>query len=407
MSMPTTTRWIPSTATERDLVMAELNAIVSSYHFRNSKRYPALLTYLVSKTLEGDSSSLKERTLGVEVFDRTPDYDTNADPVVRLSAGQVRRRIAQYYFESAESGVSSALHIDLPLGSYIPEFRLLSEALATADSTVPDRARKLPGILASARFRSKTFRWSAAAVLVMALAGGLYAYHRATAGDVTQKLWGEFLQPQGPVMIVMGTSHPELGPTQETTQTTLIEHERELYHHVSLSSAVALSRVAGVLRMHGKAYTVKEDSNTSLVDLRSRPIILIGAMNNQWTMRLIKPLRFRFMDGPMAQIIDSKDPGNLSWRLDFTQPYTAIPNDYAIVARYHDASTGGPVLIVAGLGIYGTEAASEFVASPEYLDQIFKNIPDGWENKNIELILKTNTVDGESGPPTLISSFVW
>lgn len=406
MSMPTTTRWIPSTATERELVVAELNAIVSSYHFRNSKRYPALLTYLVSKTLDGHSGSLKERTLGVEVFDRPPDYDTNADPVVRLSAGQVRRRIAQYYFESGENGCSSALHIDLPLGSYIPEFRLLAESPPPSDLSIPGGEWVPPGIQASSRFRSKSF-WSAFVVMAMALLGGLYAYHHATTNDVTQKLWGEFLQPPGPVMIVIGASHPELGPIQEPTQTSLIDHERGPYHHVSLSSAVALSRVAGVLRMHGKAYTVKEDSDTSLVDLRSRPIILIGAMNNQWTMRLIKPLRFRFVDGPMAQIIDSKDSNNRSWRLDFTQPYTAIPNDYAIVARYHDPSTGGPVLIVAGLGIYGTEAASELVASPEYLDQIFKNIPDGWQNRNFELILKTNIIDGESGPPSLISSYLW
>ena len=69
------------------MVQRELNAIVSSHHFWNSKRYPALLKYGVDKTLDGHADQLKERTLGVEVFDRPPDYDTNADPVVRFITG--------------------------------------------------------------------------------------------------------------------------------------------------------------------------------------------------------------------------------------------------------------------------------------------------------------------------------
>jgi len=85
-----TTHWTPETPADRDLITWELNAILSSSHFSGSKRYPALLKYVVSKALDGHSEELKERTLGVEVFDRSPDYDTNADPVVRFSASEVR-----------------------------------------------------------------------------------------------------------------------------------------------------------------------------------------------------------------------------------------------------------------------------------------------------------------------------
>src|ERR1700683_2640580 len=119
-------RWMPGTALERELVIGELNAILASSHFRGSKRYPALLKYVVTKTLDGHSEELKERTLGVEVFERQPDYDTNADPVVRFSASEIRKRIAQYYHEN---GQGSPLQIDLPLGSYVPEFKPRVEPL--------------------------------------------------------------------------------------------------------------------------------------------------------------------------------------------------------------------------------------------------------------------------------------
>src|SRR5882762_382988 len=83
--------------TERRKLRDQLERIVTSSHFRNSRRYPAFLRFVVEHTLDGNIEHLKERTLGIEVFGRQNDYDTNADPIVRVTAGEVRKRIAQYY----------------------------------------------------------------------------------------------------------------------------------------------------------------------------------------------------------------------------------------------------------------------------------------------------------------------
>ena len=101
--------------------------------FANSKRYPALLAYAVEQTLLGNAAELKERSIGIEVFGRTPSYDANADPVVRITAGEVRKRLSLYYFDSSHTG---ELVIELPLGSYVPSFRQpepVSEALPETD----------------------------------------------------------------------------------------------------------------------------------------------------------------------------------------------------------------------------------------------------------------------------------
>src|ERR1035437_118271 len=90
-----------------------------SPHFCNSKRYPALLEYIVEKTLACEADLLKERTLGVEVFDRSPSYDTNADTVGRYTAGEVRKRLSLYY---SELGHRPRVRMSLPAGSYVPEF---------------------------------------------------------------------------------------------------------------------------------------------------------------------------------------------------------------------------------------------------------------------------------------------
>ena len=97
--------WHPQTRQDRDAILLELQEVLASPHFCNSKRYPALLKYIVEETLAGNSEAAEgERTLGVEVFDRPPAYDTNADTVVRYTAGEVRKRLSLYYHEHRIGG---------------------------------------------------------------------------------------------------------------------------------------------------------------------------------------------------------------------------------------------------------------------------------------------------------------
>src|SRR3954463_8537250 len=101
-------------------VREQLERLLTHPLFANSKRYPALLSYTVEQTLLGNAGELKERSIAVEVFGRAPSYDANADPVVRITAGEVRKRLTQYYYDAAHRG---ELVIELPIGSYVPVFR--------------------------------------------------------------------------------------------------------------------------------------------------------------------------------------------------------------------------------------------------------------------------------------------
>src|SRR5262245_60389409 len=102
----------------RQAALAQLARILESPQFRSSKRCSLFLRYVVEKASERRLEGLKERTLGAEVFGRSPQYDTNQDPVVRTAAGEVRKRLAQYYLEP---GHEDELRISLPAGSYVPE----------------------------------------------------------------------------------------------------------------------------------------------------------------------------------------------------------------------------------------------------------------------------------------------
>lgn len=405
-NMHTASQWTPGSADERQLVLTELEAIVSSYHFRGSKRYPALLKYVVEATLDGRASDLKERTLGVEVFGRNPDYDTNADPVVRFSASEVRKRIAQYYHENEGS---TRLQIELPLGSYAPEF-LLRAGEAPEGMAAGKNGAAGPAERGNPGRRLRTWVAVASVVVLLVAAGLIAAYsHRQGAAakvSITDKFWGPFAKSSQPILIVVGTSHPHK-MVPDSADTSFGDYMVGPHHHVSVATATALANLVGVLRLHGITYEIKEDTEASLTDLHSRPLILVGATNNAWTMRLVNPLRFRFINGPMAKVQDAKDPESFAWGIDFSKPYTTVASDFAIVARFYDATTEGPVMVVAGLGPYGTEAASSFAVSPQYMEQIVQQMPTGWEDKNIELVIKSNVIDGKAGPPVLVGATGW
>ncbi|MGO9317849.1 MAG: hypothetical protein ACLPXT_11930 [Terracidiphilus sp.] len=400
-------QWVPASEAERNLVLKELESMLASYHFQSSKRYPAMLRYIVDATLDGRSGDLKERTLGVEVFGRDPDYDTSADPVVRLSAGEVRKRIAQYYHEN---GGGPQVQIELPLGSYVPEFLLREPETPEAQpEPVIERPPSTGNHILAGRHRLVIGILSATVLVTALVAGGIYAYNKASAARdaVIDNFWGPMVKPVERVLIVVGTGNRanQLNPEDETT--SFGNHISGPTHRISLASATALANVAGVLHQHGVTQEIKEDKETSLTDIHSHRLILIGATNNPWTMRLVNSLRFRFLPGPMAQIQDTKNLQNTDWSIDFSKPNSSVSTDYAIVARYYDPTTEGPVMVIAGIGPYGTEAASAFAVTPQYLEQIAKQLPAGWENRNLEMVLKTEVIDGKAGPPLLVSSEVW
>src|SRR5579884_1742863 len=108
-----------------EAIRKALDGILASPLFRGSRRCQGLLRRIVSETLSGHIDSLKERSLGIEVFGRSADYDTGLDPVVRVTAAEVRKKLAQYY---QEAGHQSEARIELPPGSYLAEFQFRNGA---------------------------------------------------------------------------------------------------------------------------------------------------------------------------------------------------------------------------------------------------------------------------------------
>src|ERR1700677_3217157 len=100
-------------------VREQLNRLLANPFFSHSKRFPMFLRFVVDRTLAGEAEKIKERTLGIEIFGRDAEYDPASDPIVRVTAAEIRKRVAQYYQDPAHQ---NEVRIALPSGSYLPQF---------------------------------------------------------------------------------------------------------------------------------------------------------------------------------------------------------------------------------------------------------------------------------------------
>ena len=106
---------IPITPVERARVQQQLDRILASPEFQSADRLSRLLHYLVQNALDHPGETVKEYALGIDVFDRKPDFDPKVDSVVRVQTGRLRQKLTKYY---ADSG-AQPVRIDLPRGGYI------------------------------------------------------------------------------------------------------------------------------------------------------------------------------------------------------------------------------------------------------------------------------------------------
>jgi hypothetical protein len=411
-----------ASSADSTLIREQLARLLIHPLFANSRRYPALLAHVVEQTLQGNAAELKERSIGIEVFSRSPSYDANADPVVRITAGEVRKRLSQYYYDSAHQ---REYVIELPIGSYVPQFHPpepLEEpqpAKALPESA-PPAPQPAPAVPVSQRFR---MGWLIAGIaVILSGAAGLaigIRYPRTPPVPPPSnfdRFWQPITSGANPATFCLGepAKNIDVGSINSLEAPVPKSNPEPLYFrlhysgNLALADVITLTRAAAALETRHKTFRVVPASEATFEQLREGPIVLIGAFDNIWTLRVTQKLRFGFesKDG-VALLVDRKSQKATSWATAWDLPYAKLSRDYAIVARIHDNTTGQPVIIAAGISEEGTEAAGEILYNPVYLDSLLAKAPPDWDRKNIEAVIETQVIQGHSGPPNVLAVETW
>jgi len=389
-------------------VKAELDAILKSGHFSGSGRCQDFLEFVVARALEGDTESLSERFIGASLFGRPIDYETATDSIVRVRANDVRRRLAQYYLEPHSA---CTVRISLTSGGYVPEFHFPSEAKAAAVEQAAERDLPRVGEAEAAATRTswwRRMRWpvliGVAVLIVAAVLAGMWRQRAAKPNQALNAFWEPILRQKGEILICAGGN--VLAPNALLGVITAGKEVDYPYFSVTTVSAVAM--LSSLIEHGGAQPKFAFAATTPLPQFHEHPVILLNAYNNHWTTLLGEPLRFHFSPefGEVNHSILDRMRPEVAWKRDYSVPY-ASADDYALIARFWDPSTDNWVLILAGLGRNGTEAAAQVVTSPEYLQLLREKAGKDFSNKNIEAVLKLSVIEGKTGAPTIVAVHVW
>ena len=409
----------------------QVEHILSSPWFRTSHRSSTLLRHTVEAAIEGRGDQLRERQIGIKAFHRHTGYDSDADPVVRIAAGDVRKRLAQYYGDPENA---AQIQIELPVGSYVPIFHfpsqqemaapppetkssVASDGVGTNVADAPsDGSSVPPAAQALQPPRSHRWRYAAIAVCAFLLIGlslfmsWVFVHHENRARD----FWKPFQDTSGSTLVCMSdlTSFKREFPWFALAEGSLdgsagafIRTQDQIY----LPTAINSTKLAVKISTAGGAYRLASSNMTNLTDLRQGPVILLGSFGNDWTLRVLKSLRFgiEMRSNVGGVITDKQNPGQSKWVVSYAAPLDKFSVEYGVIARLRDSITEKPILIIAGLSEPGTTAAEEVVTNPKYLEMLLRSAPAGWENRNIEAVIETQVIDGKTGPPKVLATQIW
>jgi hypothetical protein len=383
-----------------EAVREALTRVLASTEFRTSKRSQEFLRYVVEHTLNGRSDLLKERTIGIEVFGRSTDYEPGEDATVRVKAGEVRKRLGLYY---AEQGAHDPVRIELHSGTYIPEFRLV-EISPPVSGHLP-APETLQPVLEKPKAKPRGPRLVAFAALLCFAAAGVVWLRSRPGNTPLAQFWAPVLTGNAPVLLgaayvpVYGLDR-DANPTPRPEDFVLMTDQ-----FVGGGDLIAISRLTSMLTRLARPFRLKVGNDVSFQDLRTGPAILVGYSYTRWR-EISREMRF-FIDGTRRPIGITDNGAPTPWTLPKLPADRRTDEDYAIVSRVFHPDTHAMLVEVAGITQYGTDAGADLVTNPDLMAEALRGAPAGWQNKNLQLVLHVKVIAGSPASPKVVGAHFW
>jgi hypothetical protein len=363
-------------------VLEHLHKICTSTSFVSRKRCQQFLRYVVEESVHGRGDQIKERNIALEVFGKGDDFEPGEYSLVRVKAGEVRRRLSEYY----EAAPPNAIRIELPVGSYVPRIHSTGEPLALPAG--PAQVLAIP----TKHFDRRRVLWMACGTAGILGAASLAPILRSRSTPL-DLLWRPVFATRAPLLIFIPVMHEPNGDMTEW---------------VGIGPASALSQAANFLDAHHYPYHLRFGEELTFAQLREQPNLLLGGFEVDWTLRMTHDLRFApslnhqtgeraFVDKQSNQMWkEVKRPNN---------PYVDV--DYGILCRLFDETTGQINFLAVGTQTFGTEGAASLLFNPELFANVIRHAPNGWETKNFQVVIRVSVIETTPSTPELVATHFW
>jgi len=404
----------------------ELKRILESRHFAKAKKKARFLEFVCEQTFQGAGDKLNEYLIGVEVYERGPDFNAQEDPIVRVQAHEIRRALRSYY---EEEGKSSSLRVDLPAGHYVPVF-----TRAEVGEEVRRPGEEQPAPVAAPRGGMRQHAVILGLAIACGILGLLLIRERSMLRHATQTqassislpegmewFWRPFMPPAAPPLIAI-PNHPLLraahdGDTPQTlARSHLIPkeqlpefrdtmHFRELkgFYFVptttdftAVGECLGLFNVVELFANVGQRCRLRQSRLVDYEEIKRGNAILLGG-NQPWSGRIfLYPEGFWFHNG----VIWNKHPRpgeQPVYKPQFDPVTNNLSRDYALVLMLPNERKEERILLIYGIYTQGSQAAIEYVTNAERLQELRKALvalsPDRKSPPDFFQVLLETTVE--------------
>ena len=419
-------------------IREELRRILASRHFAKTRKRNRFLEFVCEQALLGNGEKLNEHLIGIEVYERGSDFNPQEDAIVRVQASDIRKSLRDYY---AEDGRSDPWRIDLPPGHYVPVFTKGPASQPDSPAAAPTPP-ELPRASAIHFLRRNALLAVLATACLVLLALLLWRSFGRTPAPVSagaglpagaEWFWKPFLPPAEPPLVVI-PNHPLLRPAHpgdspatlrgghlipkaklSEFRDTIHFHELPEFNFVSdstdftgIGEAIGLVGLFELLSRAGQDLRVKPARLVDFDTLKRGNAIILGGTQG-WSGRI-----FSYPDGFAlhAGVIENKLPrlGEQSvYKPEFDPVTNSLRRDYALVLMLPNGTRAQRVLLTYGIYTKGTQAAMEYVANPESLQDLRGRLvalaPDKKSLPSFFQVLLTTTVENDvPGRTTFVSA---
>jgi len=375
----------------------QIDNIIKSHSLRGSESLCKLLQYLAKQALDHPDAPLKEYQIATEVYGRHADFDPQSDSTIRVQAGRLRLKLAEYY---AGEGAADPILVKIPKGSY----HLTFEARPIEARPLEPQPQAVPPLLAPPSVAVETVpaRWRIAVVLLLAglitslvVLGSLLWNRRlpesAMATPSVVRATGplaDFWRPfttggEEPWVIFSNAAfvgRPETGMRYYNSRQ---DSKSAVYdHYTGVGEVLAIHALDDAFGTLGRKVRVKRGSLFTLDDVKNNNLIFVGSPSENLSLLDIPNTQeFVFQrvasgprQGDLAIVSKHPKPGEASTYL--ASPSNApLTEDYSVVGLVPGSGSGQYVMILAGTTTFGTQGAVEFVCRQESVEKLLHEIP--------------------------------
>ena len=407
-------------AVGREQCFQQIDKLIKSHSLHTSESLCKLLRYLGEHSLDHPGIALKEYQIATEVLGRPAGFDPQSDSTVRVQAGRLRVKLAEYY---SHEGADDLIVVEIPKGSYALTFQLRPQKPG---------AQPTPLVLESSVKKAEVPRpsrgWPVAVVVLSVLLAATFSttaillsqrdHTQATTSQSApvafQIFWNRFLTgPQQPLVIFSNGSfvgRPETGmryfnPASDTRAFILD-------HYTGVGEVLAIHQLDRVFALLNRPIGVKRGALFSLDDAKNNDLIFVGSPSENLTLLDIPGTQefiFQRLDsgprkGDLAVLNVHPLPGE-------TKLFLATPanhpttEDYAVVSLLPGLDPSRSIMILAGNSTFGTQAAVEYVCREDSVKELLERlqVSKPGELKPFEALLHVKIAHGVPVMTDLVS----